>query len=201
MSAARQQGNSAKLQFDPKSTPANDSQSGERRQSQPFKCVKLLWPEEMKQRYDLFDAWHDVAMQIVHREKAGFRIMAISKKVVRWASGSIRASNEVMAERAGFCSTKTISREIQAYSTLGLLISKTEWKRPSKDKFITARELFLSLPDPLPEGIKLPNNEPLSLDTSCLDLEAVSRDTSCLGGRDNWCPATIYHSKGGNDAA
>jgi hypothetical protein len=201
MSAARQQDNSAKLQFDPKANPTNGSQSGERRQFQTSKCMKLLWPEEMKQRYDLFDAWHDVAMQIVHREKAGFRIMAISKKLVRWASGSIRASNEEMAERAGFCHPKTMSREVQAYTALGLLVAKTEWKRPSKAKFLTVRELFLSLPDPLPEGIKLPNNEPLSLDNSGPALDLVSLDNSGPGGRDISGPATIYHSKGGSDAA
>lgn len=202
MSTARKLINQrANLPFDPTSGADNDSYSGERRKYKAVKSVKLLWPEGSKQRYDLFDAWHDVAMQITHREKAGLRIMAISKKVVRWASGSIRASNEEMAERAGFCHPKTISREVQAYTTLGLLQSKTEWKRPSKDKFLTVRELFLSLPDPLPEGIKLPNNEPLSLDNSGLDLEAVSRDISGPEGRDTSGPATIYHSKGGNDAA
>lgn len=191
----------ANLPFDPKSVPANDSRSGKRREFDVVKGVKLLWPEGSKQRFDLFDAWHDVAMQIIHRQKAGLRLIAISKKVLRWSSGSIRISNEEMAERAGYCSAKTMSREVQAYTALGLLIAKTEWKRPSKDKFVTVRELFLALPDPLPEGTKLPNNEPLSLDNSGLDLDAVSLDNSGPGGRDNSGLATIDHKKGGNDAA
>ena len=202
MSAVRKPINQdANLRFDPKSNPANDSHSGERRKFKAVKSVKLQWPEGSKQRFDLFDAWHDVAMQIIHREKAGLRIMAISKKVVRWASGSIRISNEEMAERAGYCSAKTMSREVQAYVALGLLKVKTEWKRPTKDKFVTVRELFLALPDPLPEDIKLPNNDAVSLDNSGLDLEAVSLDNSGLGGRDNSGLATIYHKKGGDDAA
>ncbi|WP_265975777.1 hypothetical protein [Brucella intermedia] len=202
MSAIRKPINQdANLRFDPKISPANDIRSGKRREFKTVKGVKLRWPEGAKQRFDLFDAWHDVAMQIIHREKAGLRLMAISKKVVRWATGSIRISNEEMAERAGYCSPKTMSREVQIYTSLGLFVPKTEWKRPSKDKFLTVRELFLSLPNPLPEDIKLPNNEPLSLDNSGPDLDAVSVDNSGPGGRDNSGPATIDHCKGGDDAA
>ena len=175
--------------------------TGERRQFPPVKSIVLQWPEGKKDRYTLFDAWHDVAMQILHREKAGLRIMAISKKVVRWSSGSIRLSNEEMAERAGYCHPKTMSREVQVYTALGLLVAKTEWKRTSKDKFLPVRELFLSLPIPLPEDIKLPNIELVSLDNSGPDLVGVSRDSSGPDPRDNSGPATIYHSKGGNDAA
>lgn len=193
MSAIRKPQLSEALRFDPRANAADDILSGERRQFRSVKSVRLRWPEGSKLRYDMFDAWHDIAMQIIHREKAGLRIMAISKKVVQWSTGSIRISNEEMAERAGYCSPKTMSREVQVYTALGLLIPKREWKRPSKEKFVTVRELFLALPDPLPDDIKLPNNQPLSLDNSGPDLDAASLDNSGPGGRDNSGPATIDH--------
>ncbi|WP_041594769.1 hypothetical protein [Brucella microti] len=181
--------------FNPQVTPASNGRdlSGERRQFHKTKSVKLLWPEGSANRFQLFDAWHDVAMQILHRQKAGLRVIAISKKVIRWSNGSIVGSNEELAIRAGYCSPKTISREIQSYVALGLLVSNLDWKRPGGGKFVTVRELHLALPNPLPEWVRLPDNEHLSRDNSGPDLATVSLDRSGPGGRDNSGPATIDH--------
>jgi hypothetical protein len=162
----------------------------------------LKWPLAPKARFELFDAWHGVAMQILHRERASFRLMAITKIVIRWSKGIITDSNAELAERAGGCSEKTISRDVQDYIDLGILIGSLEWKRPGGGKFVTVRTLRPALPTSLPPGIVLPESVSLSLDNSCPDLEVVSLDNSGPGGLDNSGPATIDHKKGGgSDAA
>lgn len=180
-------------------------QSGRRRVFEPVEALPLKWPQGSgdavrKARFDLFDAWHGVAMQILHRERCSFRLMAVSKIVIRWSQGIITDSNEDLAERAGGCSEKTISREVQDYTSLGVLISELRWKRPGGGKFITVRTLRPALPVVLPEGIILPEAIELSRDNSGPDMEALSRDNSGPGGRDNSGPATIDHKKGGGHA-
>jgi hypothetical protein len=189
--------------FDP--VPAMDLErirTGTRKVFEKSESFPLKWPQDKKGRYDLFDAWHDVAMQIIHREKIGFRMMAVSKKVIRWSLGAITDSNAELASRAGYCSEKTISREIQAYADLGLFISELTWKRPGGRKFITVRALWPSLPKVLPDGIVLPDLVELSLDNSGPDLGAISLDNSGPEGMDTRGPATIETiRRGTGDAA
>lgn len=181
---------------------ANDRPpSGTRREFAKVEALPLRWPSESKERYDLFDAWHHVAMQVLHRSRGSFRLIAVAKLVIRWSHGVILDSNAELAERAGGCAEKTISREVQQYADLGLFISELAWKRPGGGKFITVRSLRPSLPIHLPKGIVLPDGVELSLDNSGPDLEAVSLDNSGPGGLDNSGPATIDHKKGGGDAA
>lgn len=176
-------------------------QSGKRRVLDRAEALPLKWPQGTKERFDLFDAWHDVAMQILHREKVSFRLIAVAKIVIRWSQGVITDSNAGLALRAGNCSEKTIKRDVSDYISLGLFVSALDWKRPGGGKFITVRTLRPALPIDLPEGIFLPEGIELSRDNSGPDMEELSRDTSGPGGRDNSGPATIDHKKGGADAA
>ena len=183
--------------------PAGDEPrtSGKRRSFEKVEALPLKWPPAVKERYDLFDAWHDVAMQILHQEKGSFRLIAIAKKVIRWRDGVICGSNADLALRAGCCAEKTISRDVQDYIDLGILIGSLHWKRPGGDKFITVRTLRPALPTALPEGIILPETVPLSLDNSGPDLAGLSLANSGPGGLDNSGPATIHYKNGGIDAA
>ncbi|WP_210212606.1 hypothetical protein [Mesorhizobium sp. M4A.F.Ca.ET.050.02.1.1] len=152
-------------------------------------------------------------MQILHREKVSLRLIAIAKKVIWWSDGTITGSNAALATRAGYCSEKTISREVTAYVDLGIFAVAFDWKRPEGEKFITIRTLRPSLPITLPAWIILPEGSDLSLDNSGPDLEGASLDNSGpdLEGAsldnsgpellDNSGPATIDHMKGGADAA
>lgn len=202
MTAALKHGRGALEAFDPSTGEIHPARStGLRREIGKVEAMPLRWPSGPKERFELFDAWHDVAMQIVDREKCSFRLMAIAKKVIIWASGTIIGDNAELAMRAGCCSEKTISRDVKAYSDLGILESTLAWKRPGGGKFITVRTLRPSLPLILPEWVILPESSLVSLDTSGPDLEAVSLDTSGPGGLDTSGPATLDHKKGGADAA
>lgn len=175
-------------------------QTGERRKVEAVDALPLRWPTTPKERFDLFDAWHDVAMQVLRRAKVGLHVAAAAKKVTQWTSGTIEESNAELAARSGYPSEKTISREVQAYVSLGLFIPTYEWKRPNRGKFITVRKLILALPMTLPEGIRLPDGGLPSLDTRGPDLEAVSLDTRGPDPLDISGPATIDHKEGAGDA-
>jgi hypothetical protein len=177
---------------------------GKRREKEamrPVPALPLRWPTTPKERYDVFDTWHDVAMQIVRDAKAGLHVAAAAKKVAQWSSGSIVASNAELAARSGYPSEKTISREVRAYTALGLFLPTFEWKRPDGRKFITVRTLRFALPERLPEWIRLPEGRALSLDTRGPDLEAVSLDTRGPDPLDTRGPATIDHKEGGSDGS
>lgn len=181
-------------------------QSGKRKVFEKVESLPLKWPQGTgaivkKARFDLFDAWHGIAMQILHRERASFRMMAVTKIVIRWSQGIITNSNAELAERAGNCDERTIKRDVADYLNLGLFLSELDWKRPGGGKFITVRTLRLALPVNLPEGIILPESIELSRDSSGPDMDELSRDSSGPGGRDHCGPSTIDHKKGGSDAA
>lgn len=57
--------------------------SGNRRVFEKVEALPLKWPAASKERFDLFDAWHGVGMQILHRERCSFRLMAVTKIVIR----------------------------------------------------------------------------------------------------------------------
>lgn len=185
----------------PAFTPGEDTAtSGRRRVFEKVEALPLKWPPVPKERFDLFDAWHDVAMQILHQERGSFRLIAVTKKVIRWSKGVITDSNAALASRAGGCSEKTISREVQDYVDLGILIADMGWRRFGS-QIVRTRSLRMALPATLPEGIRLPENCQFDLDNSGPDGSGFDLDNSGPGDLDNSCPITIDHKKGGRDAA
>ncbi|NKM87467.1 hypothetical protein GFL54_24840 [Rhizobium laguerreae] len=133
--------------FDPKH--GGESQqlwSGRRRSVQPAVEVLLWrWPIDRKAQYRAFDDWHDVAMQIIHRAGAGFRLMAVYKKVIRWKEGCIWNSDEELAIEAGRCGWKTISREIGVHRDLGIISLEHGWRLANGNRLRT-RTIRLSIP-------------------------------------------------------
>lgn len=180
-------------------------QSGKRRVFEKVEALPLKWPQGSgdavkKARFDLFDAWHGVGMQILHRERCSFRLMAVTKIVIRWSQGIITNSNAELAERAGGCSEKTISRDVQDYVDLGIFIADMGWRRVGS-QIVRTRSLRPAAPTTLPEGILLPENCQFDLDNSGPDGCWVDLDNSGPGDLDNSGPITIDHKKGGGDAA
>lgn len=162
-------------------------------------CLPLRWPSGSKNRYDLFDAWHDVAMQVVDRAGARFRLLAVAKKVIRWDSGTITLSNAELAARAGRCSEKTITRDVAQAADLGIFIVDMGWRKEGT-QIVRTRTIRPAVPTVLPVEIAVPTGG-FDLDTSCPDRSAGDLDTSCPGDLDTSCPITIDHKKGGTDAA
>lgn len=177
-----------------------DWQEGQRRKIEAAEALPLRWPATPKERFDLFDAWHHVAMKILYRERGSLRLMAVAKIIIRWSQGIITDSNAELADRAGGCSEKTISREVQDYANLGIMIADMGWRRVGS-QIVRTRSLRLALPTILPEGIELPENCQFDLDNSGPDGRGADLDNSGPGDLDNSGPITIDHKKGGSDAA
>lgn len=138
--------------------------TGQRKSHEQRSAVPLFWPKEKKDRLTLFDAWHDVAMQIVHLEKDDFRLLAAVRKVLMFSSGEIVASNREIAWRAGHCSDKTITRCIRRYADLGIFVVSPGWKRDG-DNLYKTRTIRLSLPKALDERVKVADFTPFGIDT------------------------------------
>src|SRR5690606_29385810 len=128
--------------------------SGKRKSHKQRQTVPLLWPREKKERLALFDAWHDVAMQIVHLEKDDFRLRAAVRKVLMFTSGEIVASNREIAWRAGHCSDKTITRCIKRYADLGIFVVSSGWRRDG-DNLYKTRTIRLALPETLDDRVEV----------------------------------------------
>lgn len=167
---------------------------GKRREIAPRSADPLLWPTTSKARFELFDTWHDVAMQLVHREKGSFRLLAVTKKVIHWKTGTITMSNAGLAERAGFCSDKTITRDVEQGAKLGIFVVSMGWRKEGT-QVVRTRIIRLALPAIFPPGIHLPD-EPFDRDMSGPDGEGGDRDNSGPGDRDNSGPITMCNHKG-----
>ncbi len=149
-------------------------QEGQRRKVQPVSALPLRWPTTSKERFDLFDAWHDVAMQLVQRERRSFRLMAVAKKVINWQAGVITNSNADLATRAGRVSEKTMSREVGEYARLGVFIVEDGWRKEGT-QIIRTRTIRPGLPVRLPPEIVLPDSA-FDLDNSGPDRSGVDLD-------------------------
>ncbi|MEI4480958.1 MULTISPECIES: hypothetical protein [unclassified Phyllobacterium] len=183
--------------FDPLVDDDGDNErprSGLRKRLAPCRSFPLQWPTENKARYDLFDGWHDVAMQIADRHAVSFRFLAVTKKVVNWQTGTIKESNHYLAQRSGFCSQKTISRDVATAEALGIITLEFGWRKNANGKLVRSRVMKLALPQPLPSQIHLPDCDfqfEIHMDTRGPDLSINHMDTCGPIRMDTRGPITI----------
>ncbi|MER9840556.1 helix-turn-helix domain-containing protein [Mesorhizobium australicum] len=136
--------------FDPLQKPA-PPRSGQRKSFAKAEALPLEWPSNAKDRGEAFRTWHDEAMEILHREKRSFRLMALIGRFLNWETGTFWATNDTLAACGGGCSEKTIRREVKEYCDLGVLMISRHWRKTSAGKFRKRRTLRPSLPK-APEG-------------------------------------------------
>ncbi|OBQ72253.1 hypothetical protein A8145_05380 [Mesorhizobium loti] len=86
-------------------------------------------------------------MRLVNREKASFQLLAVVWRFVDWRTGTFWASNSVLAEHAGGCSEKTITRNIEHLRRLGLVIVDLGFAKRKDGKSYRTRTVRLALPD------------------------------------------------------
>ncbi|ANL55089.1 hypothetical protein AMC82_CH03931 [Rhizobium phaseoli] len=150
--------------FDPRrsSDPEPPEWIGKRRRpAAPMECVPWRWPTEdatARQRYEAFDGWHDIAMQILDKEGGSFRLMAAYKKVMQWKAGEIWATDEELAAKSGRCSERTISRDIAAQRRLGIIIVENGWRKVG-GKFLRSRTIKLGVPAVIPPYVMLSESQ------------------------------------------
>lgn len=108
--------------------------------------ILLGWPTTPSERQEVYDAWHFVAMQVLHKANAGFRFLAIVPRFIDMRTGIVRGTNADFAAAAGGCHPQTISRDILLCEKLCLFIGKRTRNLAPSGEYIVRRSLRLSLP-------------------------------------------------------
>ncbi len=148
----------------PAFTPGEDEQrpllpgirlGGKHKSIEPRHAIKMLWPATDKERAVAFKTWRDVAMQVIHLEGVGFRLMAIVDDMIDLRTGTVSGTNLESAASGGGCSIKTISRDVGTHERLGLFIGTRSRKKTPKGEFVEHRTLRLALPAVLDPRIEL----------------------------------------------
>ena len=129
--------------------------SGKRRSVDELPGLRYprVWPLEAERRQDEFDFWHSIAMQILNANGASFRLLATIAAALDRQWGQVHETDEELAEMAGGCSIKTISRDLADYKRLGLLVVEYGW-RESKGKMVRKRTIYTAIPSTLPAYVK-----------------------------------------------
>lgn len=167
-------------------------------------CRPFRWPTDRKQRYDLFDTWHDLAMFVLNASnpKGSYRLMAVARKVFRWDIAGIVDTDEQLAERAGRCSVKAIGRDIRRAKRLGLIANEMGWRRPNGGGFRKTRIIRLTVPIVLPDGYSLAADTFPHLDAHGPESRIDHSDAHGPNHSDAHGPNSIDQSKKGSaDAA
>jgi hypothetical protein len=134
--------------------------TGKRRQIEIQPALALKWPVATKARYDLFDAWHYVAMRLARENKVGVHFLAVAKIVMLWKSGTITASNKHLADLAGGYSETVIKNEIAQFARMGVIVTKGSGRPGGQPgRVIRTRTIRLAFPAKLDPRIKLPDVE------------------------------------------
>lgn len=134
--------------------------TGKRRQIEIQTALALKWPKETKARYDLFDAWHYVAMRLARENKVGVHFLAVAKIAMLWKSGTITASNKHLADLAGGYSETIIKHEISQCARMGIITIKGSGRLHADGvRVIRTRMIRLAFPANLDRRIKLPDVE------------------------------------------
>lgn len=134
--------------------------TGKRRQIDIHTALAIKWPTATKARYDLFDAWHYVAMRLARENKVGVHFLAVAKIVMLWKSGTITASNKHLADLAGGYSETVIKNEIALCARMGIITIKGSGRLDAdRVRVIRTRTIRLAFPAKLDPRIKLPDVE------------------------------------------
>lgn len=131
--------------------------SGQRRTF--TQSTSRLWymPAAGKQRFDAFDAWHAMAAQVLHDERASFQVIAAFKILFNWKTGDITATDTRFTRFCGGCSEKTVSRIIGIYEHLGIIKIEHGW-RVVDGRRVRTRTIRLAVPETLPAVTIIPDN-------------------------------------------
>jgi hypothetical protein len=122
------------------------------------KAIPVQWPTGTTEREELLDAWHCIAMQVLHVAGASFRFMAVIERLIDKKTGVITFTNDALAKLAGGCSKRTISRDVSMYESLCLISGTRTRRRQPDDTLIEVRKLRLSFPAILPDGVFMPED-------------------------------------------
>lgn len=103
------------------------------------------WPVTTSLQAEVFHDWRYMAKQVIHQNGGSFRLLAALTDLIDMGTGETKASDEDLAEEAGRCGVKTISREVGAYRRMGI-IQTLKTFQPKGEKNVRARIIRLAMP-------------------------------------------------------
>lgn len=120
--------------------------------------TSLLWdiPAAGKRRFEAFDAWHAMAAQVLHDERASFQVFAAFKILFNWKAGEITATDARFTRYCGGCSEKTVSRIVGIYEDLGIIKIEHGWRVVEGNR-VRTRTIRLAVPETLPAVTIIPD--------------------------------------------
>ena len=152
-----------------KSTRKQQVFTGVRRKFARRKALPLRWPAGRKLQYDYFDLWHLVARQALAKERVSLDLADSIRMVVFWKTGVITATNKRLARLTGGCSTKTITRRIDQYASIGVFAVEYGKCRRATGRIVKTRTIRLTLPADFDfAALELPGDDlaPVSMTTA-----------------------------------
>ena len=120
--------------------------TGVRRKFARRDALPLRWPAGRKLQYESFDLWHLVARQALAKERVSLDLADSIRMAVFWKTGVITATNKRLARLTGGCSTKTITRRIDQYASLGVFAVEYGKCRRARGRIVKTRTIRLTLP-------------------------------------------------------
>jgi hypothetical protein len=113
-----------------------------------------VWAPSFYGRRNQLDDWRYMAAQILHENSCSFRVFSVYDRLIDWESCEISASNYEIAEEAGRCEKKTVSREIATHKRLGIITIGYE-TRDVSGKLARVRVIRPALPIEIPSYLHI----------------------------------------------
>jgi hypothetical protein len=116
-----------------------------------------VWALSFYGRRVQLDDWRYMAAQILHENGCSFRVFSVYDRLIDWDACEIASSDHEIAEEAGRCEKKTVSREIAMHKRLGIITIEYE-TRSRSGKLSRTRVLRPALPKKPPAYLRIRDN-------------------------------------------
>ncbi|NTF54872.1 hypothetical protein G6L12_08190 [Agrobacterium rhizogenes] len=123
--------------------------SGKRKEIAQVNAIRYpgRWAESLSGKQAQVRDWRYIAMQLLHRNTASFRLVAIIDDVFDFDECQVLKTDEGLALAAGHCGKKTIQRELSILYSLGLILKDEVWiDRSGNGKRVRTRRIRLAIP-------------------------------------------------------
>lgn len=165
-------------------------QTGKSKEIEQQKSVRIVWPADKKEAFEVFDKWHEIVMKQVNYAKISFRLAAIFRRYMSNKEGAMFASNATIAEVTGGCAVRTITRDVKAYIDLGVI--KTQFKGRQDQNPV--RHIYPAIPASLAKARYRYAGEG-QVDIRCLCVPGGQVDNVCRVHIDNSCPPDLDNGR------
>jgi len=122
----------------------------QRREKRPLaKAIRFpdQWGKTSDDRDQQWREWRHLALQGLQQSDCkAFRVVAILQDLFDWDAREVSSTDQGFADAAGYCSVKTIARELSELRRLGFIISERKWHERADGKMVKGRRIIPAIP-------------------------------------------------------